>query len=183
MLHAGGRRLEDVRELQAEQEGLAHLGLQGLPSTDARGDWLRRMGKSRGVAALQAVNRELIGSYLQAEPGEVTLDVDATILCAEGAASAVVAGRGAARPCGDATLETIPSGWQAGAPRGSLGAASQNRKRAAGATPGGASEMLGVECDRSAPQAPLGKNLTHRRSCAAVSPLGVPQSFGEATMT
>ena len=83
MLHAGGRRLEDVRELRAEQGVLAQLGLPELPSADALGDWLRRMGKSRGVAALQAVNRELIGSYLQAEPVEVTLDVDATILCAE----------------------------------------------------------------------------------------------------
>lgn len=83
MLHAGGRRLEDVRELKAEQGVLAQLGLQELPSTDAMGDWLRRMGKSRGVAALQAVNGELIGNYLQAEPAEVTLDVDATIICAE----------------------------------------------------------------------------------------------------
>lgn len=83
MLHAGGRRLEDVRELQAEQEVLAHLGLKELPSTDATGDWLRRMGKSRGVAALGELNRELIQSYLQAEPVEVTLDVDATIICAE----------------------------------------------------------------------------------------------------
>jgi hypothetical protein len=83
MLHAGGRRLEDVRELKAEQEVLAHLGLKELPSTDAMGDWLRRMGKSRGVAALQAVNRELIQNYLKAEPVEVTLDVDATIICAE----------------------------------------------------------------------------------------------------
>jgi hypothetical protein len=83
MLHAGGRRLEDVRELKAEQGVLAHLGLKELPSTDAMGDWLRRMGKSRGVAALEAVNRELIQNYLQAEPTEVTLDVDATIICAE----------------------------------------------------------------------------------------------------
>ena len=83
LLHAGGRRLEDVRELRAEQGVLKHLGMKRLPSTDAMGDWLRRMGKGRGVAALQALNRELIGSYLQGEPAEVTLDVDATIICAE----------------------------------------------------------------------------------------------------
>ena len=32
LLHAGGRRLEDVRELAAEQEMLAQFGLQRLPS-------------------------------------------------------------------------------------------------------------------------------------------------------
>ncbi len=84
MLHAGGRRLEEVRELKAEQEVLAHLGLKELPSRLAgMGDWLRRRGKRGGVAALPAVNRELIRNYLPAEPAEVTLDVDATILCAE----------------------------------------------------------------------------------------------------
>jgi len=50
MLQAGGRRLEEVRELRAEQAVLRRLGLGELPSADALGDWLRRMG-SRGVAA------------------------------------------------------------------------------------------------------------------------------------
>lgn len=78
LLHAGGRRLEDVRELRAEQAVLRHLGLQELPSADAMGDWLRRMGR-RGVAALGELNR----GYLEAEPAEVRLEVDATIICAE----------------------------------------------------------------------------------------------------
>lgn len=82
MLHAGGRRLEEVRELRAERAVLRHLGLKELPSADAMGDWLRRMGM-RGVAALGELNRELIQGYLEAEPAEVTLDVDATIICAE----------------------------------------------------------------------------------------------------
>src|ERR1700732_236445 len=34
LLHAGGRRLEDVRELAAEQEVLETLGLPGLPLVD-----------------------------------------------------------------------------------------------------------------------------------------------------
>ena len=42
LLHAGGRRLEDVRELAAEQAVLPQFGLQRLPSTDAIGDWLWR---------------------------------------------------------------------------------------------------------------------------------------------
>ena len=82
MLQAGGRRLEEVRELRAEQKVLSRLGLDELPSADALGDWLRRMG-SRGVEALGPVNRELVASSLEAMPDELTLDVDATIIAAE----------------------------------------------------------------------------------------------------
>src|SRR5487761_531240 len=82
MLQAGGRRLEEVRELRTEQKVLSRLGLDELPSADALGDWLRRMG-SRGVEALGPVNRELVASSLEAMPDELTLDVDATILAAE----------------------------------------------------------------------------------------------------
>jgi hypothetical protein len=82
MLHAGGRRLEDVRELRAEHGVLRQLGLEELPSADALGDWLRRMGR-RGVEALGPVNRELVASVLAAGREELTLDVDATIIEAE----------------------------------------------------------------------------------------------------
>jgi len=82
MLQAGGRRLEDVRELRAEQEVLRRLGLEELPSADALGDWLRRMG-SGGVEALGQLNRELVASSLAAGPDELTLDVDATIIEAQ----------------------------------------------------------------------------------------------------
>ncbi len=82
MLQAGGRRLEDVRELRAEHEVLRRLGLDQLPSADALGDWLRRMG-SRGVQALGQLNRELVASTLEAASAELTLDVDATIIEAE----------------------------------------------------------------------------------------------------
>jgi hypothetical protein len=82
MLQAGGRRLEDMRELRAEQGVLRSLGLEELPSADAVGDWLRRTG-TQGVEGLQPVNRELVASTLAAGPEELTLDVDATIIEAE----------------------------------------------------------------------------------------------------
>lgn len=82
MLQAGGRRLEEVRELRAEQGVLSQLGLEELPSADAVGDWLRRTG-SRGVGALGPVNQELVASVLAAGREELTLDVDATIIEAE----------------------------------------------------------------------------------------------------
>src|SRR5512147_1593234 len=45
MLHAGGRRLEDLRELRAEQGVLKALGLEAVPDAGTVGDWLRRQGE------------------------------------------------------------------------------------------------------------------------------------------
>jgi hypothetical protein len=83
LLHAGGRRLEDVRELAAEGEVLKELGLERLPSSDALGDWLRRQGAGKGVAAVQQLNEELLQRYLSSLGEELTLDPDATIIEAE----------------------------------------------------------------------------------------------------
>ena len=82
MLHAGGRRLEDLRELRAEQEVLENLGLGAVPDAGTVGDWLRRQGE-RGVAGMERVNRELIQGPLVQEGEELTLDVDATEIEAE----------------------------------------------------------------------------------------------------
>jgi hypothetical protein len=82
MLHAGGRRLEDLRELRGEQEVLENLGLRAVPDAGTVGDWLRRQGKD-GVTALERVNQELIQGALEPEGEELTLDVDATEIEAE----------------------------------------------------------------------------------------------------
>jgi hypothetical protein len=82
MLHAGGRRLEDLRELRAEQEVLQKLGLGAVPDAGTVGDWLRRQGEA-GVAGLERVNQELIQGALAEEGEELTLDVDATEIEAE----------------------------------------------------------------------------------------------------
>ena len=48
MLHGGGRTLEDLRQL-VQDEGLRELlGMERMPSADATGDWLRRMGQVPG---------------------------------------------------------------------------------------------------------------------------------------
>jgi hypothetical protein len=77
MLHAGGRRLEDLRDLRAEQEVLRELGLREVPDAGTVGDWLRKHGQ-RGVEGIEAVNRRLMGRCLEQEGEEVILDVDAT---------------------------------------------------------------------------------------------------------
>jgi hypothetical protein len=82
MLHGGGRRLEDLRELSAEQEVLEELGLEAVPDAGTVGDWLRRQGE-RGVEGVNRVSQRLARRALESEVGEVTLDVDATQIEAE----------------------------------------------------------------------------------------------------
>ena len=84
MLHGGGRNLEDLRQLRHD-EGLRELlSLAEMPSADATGDWLRRMGDGAGLAGAAAVNRMLLARALAAdERDDYTLDIDATQIVAE----------------------------------------------------------------------------------------------------
>ena len=81
MLHAGGRRLEDLRELRAEQEVLGALGLEAVPDAGTVGDWLRRQGRAGGGSAAS----RSAGSWWRPvwSEEEVILDVDATEIEAE----------------------------------------------------------------------------------------------------
>ena len=79
MLQAGGRSLEDVRELKFEQGLMKLLGNGVVPDPDTMGDWLRRMGSGVGLKGLDRV-REKINHRLLGRDGisEYTLDADAT---------------------------------------------------------------------------------------------------------
>ena len=56
MMHGGGRTLEDLREIRNDTGLLTLLQMQdALPSSDATGDWLRRMGKD-ALGSLQRMN-------------------------------------------------------------------------------------------------------------------------------
>jgi hypothetical protein len=86
MLAGGGRTLEDLRVLRNDEGMRALLQLEEMPSSDATGDWLRRMGgkENGGLAGLQGVNR---GVFRRLLPGEdrtaYTLDIDATQIVAQ----------------------------------------------------------------------------------------------------
>jgi hypothetical protein len=82
MLHAGGRRLEDLRELREEHEVLEQLGLEAVPDAGTVGDWLRRQGKA-GAEAVQEVSRGLVEKCWDPGGEEVILDIDATEIEAE----------------------------------------------------------------------------------------------------
>ena len=55
MLNGGGRSLEDSRVIR-QDEGLREvLPLARIPSPDAVGDWLRRMGVGKGLEGLGTI--------------------------------------------------------------------------------------------------------------------------------
>jgi len=86
MLSGGGRTLEDLRVLRNDQGLRSLLQLEEMPSSDATGDWLRRMGgkESDGLAGLQHVNRDVFRRLLrQDNHASYTLDIDATQIVAE----------------------------------------------------------------------------------------------------
>jgi hypothetical protein len=84
MLQGGGRSLEDLRMLRADEGLRTLLDLAVLPSSDATGDWLRRMGAGEGLAGLSRVQRRLLKKLLKKEARtEYTLDIDATQIVAE----------------------------------------------------------------------------------------------------
>jgi hypothetical protein len=86
MLAGGGRTLEDLRVLRADEGLRSLLRLQDMPSSDASGDWLRRMGAKEGggLAGLQRVNRCVFRRLLRNdERTDYTLDIDATQIVAE----------------------------------------------------------------------------------------------------
>jgi hypothetical protein len=85
MLHGGGKKLEDLRELRGEISLCKLMDLEKMPAACTVGDWLRRMGEnSRGLSGLGKVNAHLVKKVLKKDPRmEYTLDQDATIIESE----------------------------------------------------------------------------------------------------
>ncbi len=95
MLQGGGRSLEDLRMITRDKGLLALLEIKEVPSTDAFGRWLRRMGgKGFGLSSLESVVDRVLsagGRRLRRRcrkagmtpVREVTLDIDATQIVAE----------------------------------------------------------------------------------------------------
>ena len=84
MLNGGGRSLEDLRQIR-EDDGLRKiLPLKRVPSSDAAGDWLRRMGEKEGLNGLEKANKVLLKREIKYDGlKKYTLDIDATGIVAE----------------------------------------------------------------------------------------------------
>ena len=82
MLQGGGRSLEDIRELKADEGLMKLIDSEDIPNPDTAGDWLRRMGDletgQKGLKGLDevrvAINRRIIK---RDDREEYTLDADA----------------------------------------------------------------------------------------------------------
>ena len=81
MLNGGGQSLEDLRQVRRDTALRDLLGLDRIPSSDAVGNWLRRMGMSSGLYGLDQVLREVLAQSLRGDGHEsYTLDMDATAI-------------------------------------------------------------------------------------------------------
>ncbi len=82
MLHGGGKKLEDMREIKAEMSLMVLLDIKDLPASSTMGDWLRRLGEhSRGLPGLGRVRKHGVDEVLKRHARtEYRLDVDATVI-------------------------------------------------------------------------------------------------------
>jgi len=90
MLNGGGRSLEDLRQIRGDV-GLGELlPLKRIPSSDATGDWLRRMGEGGGLDGLEQARRRFLKRALKYDGIKgYTLDIDATGIEAQKASAAM----------------------------------------------------------------------------------------------
>ncbi|MFC1856820.1 IS1380 family transposase [Thermodesulfobacteriota bacterium] len=81
MFNGGGRSLEDMRVIRADTGLREVLPLERVPSSDAAGDWLRRMGEAGGLLGLERSNRGFLKRGMKYDGIKgYTLDIDATAI-------------------------------------------------------------------------------------------------------
>jgi len=81
MLHGGGRSLEDMRVIRDDAALHRLFGWEGVPSSDALGDWLRRQGEAAGEHDIKRLQSQLFRQGLSAmDTKEHTLDIDASLI-------------------------------------------------------------------------------------------------------
>jgi len=85
MLHGGGKKLNELREIRDELSLRELLQMEGSPASCTVGDWLRRMGRDgKGLSGLAKVERHQVFEVLKRDKrDEYTMDSDATIIEAE----------------------------------------------------------------------------------------------------
>ncbi len=78
MLCGGADTLEGIRQIATDKALRKVLGLKRVPSSDALGSWLKRLG-GVGLKGLDKLNRLIVNQIiLKDEAEEYTLDIDAT---------------------------------------------------------------------------------------------------------
>ncbi len=84
MMQGGGRSIADLRKVKFDSGLRDLLEITDIPSSDALGKWLRRMGGNGDLQGLGRVNRSILHKSLEREKRSAyTLDIDATGVKAE----------------------------------------------------------------------------------------------------
>ena len=81
MLHEGGKSLDDLHYIREDKALRKLLVLKQVPTPDAMGDWLRRIGNSakKGTkTSLTEINKKILSKTLHNKKA-ITLDIDATL--------------------------------------------------------------------------------------------------------
>ena len=108
-LYGGGQSVEDVREMREDDCLREAIQLEGIPSSSAIGDWLKREAARGGVEGIERVNDEITRRVLSKDDQEsYTLIIDPTIIEADKReAKMTYLGVGGYRPV-VATLKELP---------------------------------------------------------------------------
>ena len=84
MIYGGGKSISDMREIRNDKALREICNLDVVPSDSAIGDWLRRLGKKKGVRAFEKVNDEFMKSIIKlSQVKNGTLVIDPTIIKSE----------------------------------------------------------------------------------------------------
>jgi len=79
MLHSGGKSLDDIRIIREDKAMRTLLKLEGIPTADAIGKWLKRHGVS-GANGMRKINKRLLKHYLKHTDEALILDIDASVI-------------------------------------------------------------------------------------------------------
>jgi hypothetical protein len=80
-LYGGGEAIEDVREIRQDEALRQVVGFEGVPSSSAIGDWLRRMGERGGIGGMERVNDGVVRRVLKRDDQKgYTLIIDPTFI-------------------------------------------------------------------------------------------------------
>lgn len=84
MIYGGGRHIEDLREIKDDKALRKVIGAQDIPSTSTFGDWLKRMGRGKGLYGVKKVDEKIVKDIVKRHEGnDYTLWVDAFTIEAE----------------------------------------------------------------------------------------------------
>ncbi|MBC8402613.1 MAG: IS1380 family transposase [Candidatus Marinimicrobia bacterium] len=77
----GGRHLKELEEIKYDRGLRSLIKMDHMPGSDAVGNWLRRLGKHKGIDYVQQMNDTLVRRYVSvSKQQQFIFDVDSTVI-------------------------------------------------------------------------------------------------------